>query len=160
MTSRKGFVYDTTSRADPGNVSPEASDYEGVVDVGVLVNGSFNDSISSLVSEEVYYYRAFGYDDVAGKYLYGEEVTFQTLPPYIIKGNVKNGTHNVEGAVVRLIRQGTNTYIGSTTTDVDGNYEFMGLVKDQYYHVFCSYDDGVDKYHTYSYFNILPVEAV
>ena len=80
MTSRKGFVYDTTSRANPGNVSPEASDYPNVIDVGVLEDGTFNDSVTSLDSDETYYYRAFGYDDVEDLYVYGDEVSFSTPP--------------------------------------------------------------------------------
>ena len=80
MTSRKGFVWDTTSRANPGDVSPEASDYENIVDVGVLEDGTFNDVISDLDANEVYYYRAFGYDDIEEEYIYGEEVSFQTPP--------------------------------------------------------------------------------
>ena len=62
MSSRKGFVYDTTSRADPGDVSPEASDYVNVEDVGVLENGTFQANITGLTSDTTYYYRAFGSD--------------------------------------------------------------------------------------------------
>lgn len=84
MTSRKGFVYDTTTHADPGNVSPELSDYATVLDVGLLADGTFNDSVTGLDSNETYYYRAFGYDDVEDLYVYGDEVSFSTPPIGII----------------------------------------------------------------------------
>ena len=78
--TRKGYVYDTVSRAEP-TVSPELSEYENVVDKGVLVNGAFPHDLTDLAPNEEYYVRAFGYSDEEG-YKYGEEVAFQT-PPFI-----------------------------------------------------------------------------
>ena len=89
MSSRKGFVYDTTSRADPGDVSPEASDYVDVEDVGVLENGTFQANITGLTAETTYYYRAFTYDEA--EYKYGAEVSFTTL------GSIDGGQYSKQG---------------------------------------------------------------
>ena len=84
MASRKGFVYDTESRVDPGNTSPELSDYSNVVDEGILVNGVFDSNVSNLTPNTTYYYRAFGYDDSSDTYIYGDELNFTTLEATII----------------------------------------------------------------------------
>ena len=78
MVSRKGFVYDVESRANPNNMSPELSDYTNVVDVGILDNGPYAESVTGLTDNTTYYYRAFGYDDVEDLYIYGAEETFTT----------------------------------------------------------------------------------
>lgn len=78
MATRKGFIYDTTTRAEPSSsTSPEASLYSNVVDDGLLVNGVFDSDVLGLTPSTTYYYRAFGYDET--DYYYGEEVTFTTL---------------------------------------------------------------------------------
>lgn len=78
MVTRKGFVYDTVSRANPGSTSPELSEYSTVVNVGILENGTFSNSVTGLTPETTYYYRAYGYDDVNDIYIYGTEVSFTT----------------------------------------------------------------------------------
>jgi hypothetical protein len=77
MTTRKGFVYDTTSHDNPENISPESSDYEFVVDVGGLEDGEFEETVLNLESNTTYFYRAFGYDEET--YIYGDEESFTTL---------------------------------------------------------------------------------
>lgn len=77
MVSRKGFVYDTVSRGDPGDVSPELSSYANVVDSGLLENGVFSVSLSGLSSNTGYFFRSFGYNDEV--YSYGDEKYFKTL---------------------------------------------------------------------------------
>ena len=76
MATRKGFVWDTTSRSNPGDVSPETSDYANVEDVGVLEDGTFSETLAGLTPNTTYYYRGFGYDET--EYLYGAEVSFTT----------------------------------------------------------------------------------
>lgn len=77
MVTRKGFVYDTTSKGDPGDVSPELSSYANVVDSGVLESGVFSVSLSGLSSNTGYFFRSFGYNDEV--YVYGDEKYFKTL---------------------------------------------------------------------------------
>ena len=77
LSSRKGFVWDTTSRANPGNVSPEDSEYINIVDEGSLENGTFEVNAENLDDNTIYYYRAFGYDGET--YIYGDEQSFTTL---------------------------------------------------------------------------------
>ena len=79
MASRKGFVYDVVSRANPENTSPESSDYANVVDVGSLEEGTYSSDLTGLSDNTTYYYRAFGYDDDEELYVYGDEVSFTTL---------------------------------------------------------------------------------
>ena len=81
MADRKGFVWDTTSRSDPTNTSPEASDYSNVEDVGVLANGAYAVAISSLPGSTTHYFRAFGYDESETQYIYGSELSFTTFAP-------------------------------------------------------------------------------
>lgn len=78
--SRKGFVYDTTSRSTPSSAtSPEASLYANVEDDGLLVNGAFDVALSGLSLNTTYYFRAFGYDET--DYFWGDELSFNTLNP-------------------------------------------------------------------------------
>ena len=52
------------------------SDYTNVVDVGVLENSTFSETLTGLTPNTTYYYRGFGYDET--EYLYGAEVSFTT----------------------------------------------------------------------------------
>ena len=78
--NKKGFVWDTESKEDPGDTSPENSNYSNVVDKGDLVDGEFNYNLTELDPDNEYYYRAFGYD--GEEYIYGEQKSFQT-PPFV-----------------------------------------------------------------------------
>lgn len=80
LVSRKGFVYDTVSRADPEDTSPEASLYANVQDVGLLENATYSYDLTGLTAETTYYFRAFGYDVNTDVYAYGDELTFTTYP--------------------------------------------------------------------------------
>lgn len=76
----RGFVYSTSTHSDPGDTSPEDSDYESFKSN----NGSFNSPetlgllITPLIEETQYYVRAFT-RTLDGTYIYGDEVNFTTL---------------------------------------------------------------------------------
>jgi len=77
----RGFVYDTTSHGDPGDVAPASSDYaSNVKETGDYGTGVFNLSATDLDSEQTYYARAYAHN--SGGYSYGDEVSFNTLEPY------------------------------------------------------------------------------
>ncbi len=72
----RGFVYDTSSHGDPGNVSPAVSDYPSVVnETGSFSVGDFNLTIPSLTEDCIYYVRAYAHSSI-GRYSYGDEVSF------------------------------------------------------------------------------------
>jgi len=71
----RGFVYSKTSRADPGNASPAASDYENVVnETGTFGTGAFNLTMTGIDAGVVYYTRAYAKNSAG--YSYGDEVAF------------------------------------------------------------------------------------
>lgn len=77
--TRRGFVWSTTSRNDPGDQSPGDSTYEdNVSQSGSFDTGTFSLSISGLDPGETYYYRAFAENSEG--FAYGDEESFTTLP--------------------------------------------------------------------------------
>ena len=63
----------------------------------------------------------------------------------------------VEGATVRLINQSTNSYIGETETNTNGEYTFENLVEDDFYHVSGEYKDASDDtFRSFSYPYVKP----
>lgn len=72
-----GFVWDTVSRANPGDVAPDASDYghSWIYTDDYSANGSVSHTIS-LVDGETYYFR-FGVDWDVGPWEYGEELSLE-----------------------------------------------------------------------------------
>ncbi len=74
----RGFVWDTTSRGDPGNTAPAASAYANYnTEGGSFGTGEFTYYRNSLVSGDTYYYRGCAHNGVG--WSYGAEVSFQTL---------------------------------------------------------------------------------
>jgi hypothetical protein len=65
---------------------------------------------------------------------------------YAIGGNVTLGGSATQGATLRLHEQTNNLYIGDTTTDVNGDYEFDNLIDGNEYHVSVEYESGGTKY--------------
>jgi len=73
---KRGFVYDTTSRGDPGDTAPGDSDYTSYVeDTGSYATGSFTKTLTGLTNGLTYYVRAYAHGDTEG-YAYGDEVSF------------------------------------------------------------------------------------
>jgi hypothetical protein len=92
---RRGFVVSTTSRANPGDVSPEASAYEIVSTEPVTFQtGQFDSKIIGLTGTTTYYARAFA-ENNAG-FSYGDEISFTTTT------GVSDQTNVVASSVVNL----------------------------------------------------------
>jgi len=76
-TSR-GFVWDTTSRGDPGNTAPASSAYtNNWKEDGTYGVASFSHALSSLTKGETYYFRGCAYNPT-GDWSYGTELSFST----------------------------------------------------------------------------------
>ena len=156
LSSRKGFVWDTTSRANPGNTSPEASDYANVGDDGVLANGTYDVTISELSPDTTYYFRSFGYDDVEDIYIYGSEQSFTTLAEnFAIEGKIQIDSTNTEGANVTLLKHedaaGTaqdsfENEATNDTTNATGDFSFVSLDGDRKYCVLATWTDTGNTY--------------
>ena len=75
--TERGFVYSTSTHADPGDVSPATSDYEDVVnESGTYGTGVFSLTMSGLDHATKYYVRAYAMNSEG--YSYGDEVEFTT----------------------------------------------------------------------------------
>lgn len=112
----RGFVYDTVSRALPGNVAPGASGYASTAgDTGTFTEGTFNEPITGLSQNTTYYARAYAQNSVG--YRYSDELTFSTLV-FPNSSSVTNGTTN---SVTLTNKQTTGVAIinlDTTTTNV------------------------------------------
>ncbi len=78
----RGFVWDTATHGDPGDVAPSASAYSNNwTETGSWGVGTFNSgaNINGLSEGTKYYMRACAKND-AGYWAYGSEVTFLTKP--------------------------------------------------------------------------------
>lgn len=81
----------------------------------------------------------------------------------LMSGIVTLSATPVSGAIIRLIRQSTDTEVAKTTTNASGYYEFVDpsvVVAGQNYHICVEYTDGGSaKYNGKSLWNITPVVA-
>jgi hypothetical protein len=74
----RGFVYDTTSRSNPGDVLPTNSPYPNKVEEsGSFNTGAFSLSLPGLTNGATYYIRSYAYNGAG--YSYGDELSFSTL---------------------------------------------------------------------------------
>ena len=77
--TKRGMVYDITSRGDPGDTAPADSNYASYEEeLGSFTAGTFIRPMTGLSRGEKYYVRAYTYNAVG--YKYGSEVTFYTYP--------------------------------------------------------------------------------
>lgn len=75
----QGVVYDTVTRALPGNVAPGSSGYASSLDAaGSFSAGAFTKSLTGLTKNTTYFYRAYTHNSAG--YSYGSEVSFALLP--------------------------------------------------------------------------------
>jgi len=73
----RGFVVDTSSHKNPGNIAPTASDYVyHITEGGTFRSGAFSMEITGLKPGTKYYYRACAHNLVG--WSYGDEVNFTT----------------------------------------------------------------------------------
>lgn len=76
----RGFVWDTLTHGNPGNVAPASSGYaSNWTESGSWTTGSFSHGLTSLDEGELYYFRACAYNN-AGYWGYGDEEVFLTKP--------------------------------------------------------------------------------
>jgi hypothetical protein len=110
--AHRGVVYDTVSRAQPGNVVPAASGYAHNVDQsGSYPAGAFTESLTSLTPSTTYYYRMYA-SNTAGYTYSTTEQTFATLASPL---------PSVTTQAVLNIEETTATYNGTITsgTNID-----------------------------------------
>lgn len=92
MPDIRGFVYDTSSHSDPGNVAPASSSYgSNTSQNGSFGLGEFTNNITGLSLSTTYYIRAYTHN--ASGYSYGNEQSFRTLSaPTVTTSAVTNNT--------------------------------------------------------------------
>jgi hypothetical protein len=75
----RGFVYDTASHGDPGNVAPASSGYATgyTTEAGWFETGAFTGTLTSLAPAVLYYYRSWAQNSAG--YAYGGEQSFTTI---------------------------------------------------------------------------------
>lgn len=94
----RGFVWDTVSRADPGNTTPPATYSNNWTEAGSWNSpASFSHAITGLVVGTVYYFRAYAHNTQGWDY--GSEESFETLDDPLIQTNAAN---NVAATTARL----------------------------------------------------------
>jgi len=124
--TERGFVWDTVTRSDPGNVAPSASAYaNNWTEVGSWGIGTFNHGITALTKGELYYVRAAAKNNL-GFWGYGSEITFLTKPDAPSGLVATAGDSQVSlswtkgtGASNTIIRGKIGGYPASYNTDVD-----------------------------------------
>jgi len=122
----RGFVWDTATHADPGNVAPASSGYaSNWTEAGTFGTGVFSHGITSLTEGELYYVRAAAKND-DGVWGYGSEVTFLTKPDEPNTFVATAGDEQVSltwnkgtGADNTIIRGKIGGYPANYDTDVD-----------------------------------------
>lgn len=77
--TERGFVWDTATHGDPGDVAPPGGYANSWTEVGVWGLVVFTHGITGLSEGELYFYRACVKNDL-GTWGYGAEVTFITKP--------------------------------------------------------------------------------
>jgi len=94
----RGFVWDTASRGDPGDVAPSASDYsDSWTESGTWGTGTFSRIVSGLDVSETYYFRAAAKN--ADEWSYGSELSFTTQATPTV---TTQAATNVEKTTARL----------------------------------------------------------
>jgi hypothetical protein len=127
----RGFVWDTTSRADPGNVVPPATYSDNWTEGGGNYGENpFTDNVTTLATGLIYYYRAFAHN--ATGWEYGDEETFTTLGnpsissvavTYLATTSVRlNALVNSDGGQACDVRFGYDTVSRSCDFVAPGEY--------------------------------------
>lgn len=73
--TERGFVWDTVSRANPGNVAPPATYADSWTEVGSFGTGAFDREITGLTELTLYHYRACA-ESSTGDWSYSGEIEF------------------------------------------------------------------------------------
>jgi len=118
---KRGFVYGTTSQADPGNVAPASSGYTSSVEAtGSFGTGAFTNTLTGLTAGATYYVRAYAHNSAG--YDYGDsEVSFiANNPPTITSVSIKieSGICKIEGSTT-VCKSGQTITFESVASDPD-----------------------------------------
>jgi len=90
--TERGFVYDTTSQTQPGDVSPATSSYGSVEnETGTFGTGTYSLGLTGLTKGTTYYVRAYAKNTEGYAYSAGE-VSFATPTPATSPGTMANDT--------------------------------------------------------------------
>lgn len=122
----RGFVYDTSTHADPGNVAPAASGYAwNWTEGGSFGAATFSHGLTSLAQGQLYYYRSCCHNSVGWDY--GDtEVSFTTKPEAPTAFGATNPTTSTIDLAWTKGTGAVNTYIrgedGSYPTDRADGY--------------------------------------
>jgi hypothetical protein len=123
--SIRGFVYDTATHSDPGNLSPAASAYStNSTESGNFTTGAYTRNLQSLTKGTTYYVRACAYNSYG--WAYSSEISFTTLNDPAITTVASslmstttsrlNSLVNNSGSQLADVRFGFGTATGNMTT--------------------------------------------
>lgn len=116
-SDERGFVWDTASRAAPGNVAPAASGYsDNISAYGSFGVGVFSYTGATLAEDTTYYYRAMSHNSAG--YAYGDEASFETWGDPVI---TTNAASDIVVTAARL-QSYINNDNGDTTCQVRWGY--------------------------------------
>ena len=114
----RGFVYDTATHADPGNVAPAASAYaSNWTEAGSFGAATFSGSITGLTPGTTYYFRSVGHNSAG--YAYSAQDSFTSSPEdagkILLRGALRLLTAGVivVGVVLKSGNKGTGLMIVS-----------------------------------------------
>lgn len=155
-----GFVWDTVTHSNPGDVAPNLTDYDyNTSESGSFPVGTYNRTLSSLIANTTYYVRACAHN--SDGWIYGDEISFSTLESsYIISGIISLNSTPVESATVKCFRESDSVEIASETTNSSGFYKFENLDSEETYTLYCQYEIDDVKYNSLVYYGIVPKEEV
>lgn len=115
----RGFVWDTSSHGDPGNVAPASSGYaSNWTESGSFDTGAFSHQVTGLAENVPFYVRACAHNSAG--WSYGGEVSF-TTPQYHYAAATLAGSGSLAG-IGRLIAIGKATLSGSGTLAAIGAF--------------------------------------
>lgn len=126
----RGFVWDTSTQADPGNTDPSASSYGDYWTEATASTGTFTHLITGLVPRTTYYTRATA--NTTAFWVYSDEINFTTLAGIPntsnnwtwMQNNVMSYADNVTISVsgTQVLRYQPDSIIqGTTLPDESGN---------------------------------------
>ena len=110
-----GWVWDTVSRADPGNTAPAASVYANnwTIGAGTYAEGSFAHATGAVLAADTTYYVRFASQNSDG-WAYGSELSFETV-------GTPSGTTLAATLVGSGVGAGTGTArLNATVTNANG----------------------------------------
>jgi hypothetical protein len=122
--TERGFVWDTSSHGDPGNVAPASSGYaNNWTEVGTFIAETFDYDAGTYNSGTTYYVRACAEND-NGNWGYGDEVTFLTKPAAPTNVAASDGTYTDKVTITWTKSTGATgykVYEGSNLLDTLGD---------------------------------------